>query len=341
MRRADRSNTVRVLKENPIIVDLPDQPLIGQLKAIEAFVSKGVRVFTVLHTDAQSFERYLSIKKKYADLPHHVLIGVSNISDANTALLYIDAQVAFIVGSNFDEPTARRCNKSGILYVPYCRETDEVNTALDFGLVIILFALNGINRIEKTVSKIKKDNFEFSPFVLINIDDFAVNSAYLDETPDLIDGIMINQLSITDNFIRTMDEKSMPSLSPGNTEKNHIGFNHFSGIEHIGLYQNADVSAREIAEWYAKTFGFELQELADCVLLESFGAGRIEIVKQNTQSGVHIAVQVEDMEAAIHHLSDKGIETEPTVILPNISWTYLKQTDPLGNHVHLVWRKKE
>jgi len=340
VRRVDRSNTVKLLKENPIIVDLPDQPLIGQLEAIKASISKGVRVFTVLHTDAHSFERYLSIKKKYADLPHHVLIGVSNISEANTASFYIDAQVAFIVGSKFDEPTARRCNRSGILYVPYCRESDEVNAALDFGLEIILFALNGMNHIAKIVNKIKNENSDFFKFALINNDDFASKNGNF-EILGLFDGIMVSQLSLTDDLIMKMDKKSVTSFTLGKRQKDYTGFNHFSGIEHIGLYQNADVSAREIAEWYANTFGFELQELADCVLLESYGPGRIEVVKQNIISGVHIAVQVKDMEAAIQHLNNKGIETESTVILPNISWTYLKQPDPLGNHVHLVWRRKE
>ena len=341
MRRVDRSNTVKILKQNRIIVDLPDQPVNELFKVINDSISKGVRAFTVMDTEPLSFERYLLIKKEFADSPQHVLIGVSNISHANNAALYVDAQVAFIVGSNFDEPTAKRCNRSGTLYVPYCRESNEVNTALDFGLEIILFALNGINHIAKIVNKIKNENSDFSQFALINIDDLAEKNARFDEKLDLIDGIMVNQLSLTDDLLRTIEKKSVTSFSSGNRQKDYIGFNQFSGIEHIGLYQTTDVSAREIAEWYAKTFGFELQELDDCVLLESFGAGRIEVVKQNTQSGVHIAVQVEDMEAAIHHLSDKGIETEPTVILPNISWTYLKQTDPLGNHVHLVWRKKE
>ncbi|MFP3896363.1 MAG: VOC family protein [Anaerolineales bacterium] len=111
----------------------------------------------------------------------------------------------------------------------------------------------------------------------------------------------------------------------------------YEGVEHVGLYPTSDASAKEIVDWYAETFDFEATEGNSSYFLSSDGPGRLEIMKSEPDHPCHIAILVSDFEAALEDLDAKGIEYEEPSIKPAVKAVYLKEPDPAGNTVHLLW----
>ncbi|MFH1084136.1 MAG: VOC family protein [Chloroflexota bacterium] len=111
----------------------------------------------------------------------------------------------------------------------------------------------------------------------------------------------------------------------------------YSGVEHPGLYPTATVSAQEIAEWYAKVFGFKLSEGRSSYFLASDGPGRIEVMKGEPGNPCHLAIKVSDFEAAVADLQAKGVELLEPRISAASKAIYFKNPDPAGNIVHILW----
>lgn len=113
----------------------------------------------------------------------------------------------------------------------------------------------------------------------------------------------------------------------------------FLGIEHAGLYPFAGASGREIADWYAQVFGFQALEGRSSFFVSGQGPGRLEVLKDPVGDRAHIAIRVLDFEAAVAALQAKGIELEEPTLKPQSKAVYLKQPDPAGNRVHLLWQR--
>jgi catechol 2,3-dioxygenase-like lactoylglutathione lyase family enzyme len=115
--------------------------------------------------------------------------------------------------------------------------------------------------------------------------------------------------------------------------------NVFLGLEHVGLYPAVLDQAAGLAAWYREVFGFRLVEGPGSYFLEGSGPGRIEVSKIETALACHLAIRVENFEEALKALEAQGIEYLSPTLLPEMKIAYLKQTDPAGNRVHLVWRQ--
>ena len=111
----------------------------------------------------------------------------------------------------------------------------------------------------------------------------------------------------------------------------------FLGIEHLGLnaYQT---SPETVVAWYEKTFGFARSEGKLSFFVSGSGAGRIEIMKDaSRKKNVHVAIRVSCFEDAMAALEARGIALEKPKIEPDLKLVYLKNPDPEGNPVHLLW----
>jgi predicted enzyme related to lactoylglutathione lyase len=117
------------------------------------------------------------------------------------------------------------------------------------------------------------------------------------------------------------------------------GFKVFTGVEHVGIYPQPGAKGMETAEWYKSTFDFDIKEGHSSIFVQGAGQGRIEIAKTDTSPHNHIAISVSNFEAASEVLKARGIEVEAPIIKSTSKAVYLKQTDPAGNRVHLLWRK--
>jgi 2-dehydro-3-deoxyphosphogluconate aldolase/(4S)-4-hydroxy-2-oxoglutarate aldolase len=67
----------------------------------------------------------------------NMAIGAGTITDAPTAAIFIALGADFIVGPNFDEATARLCNKKRIAYIPGAATANEIIKAEEFGAELI------------------------------------------------------------------------------------------------------------------------------------------------------------------------------------------------------------
>ena len=102
----------------------------------------------------------------------------------------------------------------------------------------------------------------------------------------------------------------------------------FLGFEHAGLYPNKS-SAREIAAWYEKAFGFSIKEEEASFFLSGPGKGRLEIMKNPAgRAQMHVAIHVADFEAAIEELRAKGIRLREPLIGSDLKIAYLQDPDP-------------
>ena len=111
----------------------------------------------------------------------------------------------------------------------------------------------------------------------------------------------------------------------------------FLGLEHAGLTATEGATAGSIAAWYRDLFGLQVKEGPQGWFVHGAGPGRIEVMKEAGPH--HLAVAVSDFEAAMAALRERGVELGDPDIRPENKKVYLKQPDPAGNRVHLVWRR--
>ena len=85
-------------------------------------------------------------------------------------------------------------------------------------------------------------------------------------------------------------------------------------------------------------FGFKVKEGNSSFFVEGTGPGRIEVLKEGESDRCHLAVRVSDFEAAMAVLLAQGIELEEPKVKPGTKAVFLKNLDPAGNRVHLLWQ---
>jgi catechol 2,3-dioxygenase-like lactoylglutathione lyase family enzyme len=120
----------------------------------------------------------------------------------------------------------------------------------------------------------------------------------------------------------------------------------FTGIEHFAI---ASPNPKRLAEWYAANLQFEITfEYAGNYFVEARNGGLIEIIPAEgerpetairTPGMRHIAMAVEDFDAAYEQLSKQGVKFagEPYETQGNRLVFF---TDPDGNLIHLIKRGK-
>ena len=120
----------------------------------------------------------------------------------------------------------------------------------------------------------------------------------------------------------------------------------FKGIEHFAI---ASPNPGRLAEYYVATLDFEITyEYSGNYFVEAKDGSLIEIIPaegarpesaMRTPGLRHIAIAVDDFDAACHLLSERGtkFEGEPYVNQGN-RLVFFK--DPDGNLVHLIHREK-
>lgn len=111
----------------------------------------------------------------------------------------------------------------------------------------------------------------------------------------------------------------------------------FLGVDHVGIYPTERADARTIGEWYRARLGSKLEEGKASLFVRGTGSGRVEIMKEATGDRCHVAVRVSNFEEAVAALNAQGVELDEPRTAPGMKVVYLKEKDPCGNVVHLVW----
>ena len=100
----------------------------------------------------------------------------------------------------------------------------------------------------------------------------------------------------------------------------------FLGIEHVGIYPTKNVTAADLADWYAGLFALKKNEGNSSFFISGQGHGRIEIMKEPPNRPCHLAIRVSNLEEACKYLTDHGIQLEEPKIKKGVKSVFLKET---------------
>ncbi len=266
-----------------------------------------------------------------------VILGIGSVLDAPTAALFIAGGANFIVGPNLRPDVARLCNLHKIAYFPGCATATEISQAEELGAEICKVfpgeQVGGPGFISAVMAPCPwhrlmptggVDATEESVTAWIQAGAAAVGMGSKLITSQAVAARDFGGIAQSVAQIRAWVGKAR-------------GLPLFVGVEHVGLYPHGSLPGSAIAAWYKRLFDFEMSEQPSSFFLSGKGPGRIEVDKEASAKPVHIAVRVSNFEEAVSVLRAKGIALGEPSIKPTSKTVYLKDTDPDGNLVHLLW----
>ncbi len=308
-------------------------------KIAQAVAAGGCRVLEFTNRGDFAYQIFSELNKWCARELPQVILGVGSVLDPATASLYINNGANFIVGPVLNPEVARVCNRRKIAYSPGCGSASEISEAEELGAEICKIFPGA----EVGGPAFVKALLGPMPWSLI------MPTGGVDATKESIDAwfkagvacvgigsnLIENKLVAAGDF-ETITKKTAEVLGLIDEAR---GRSIFTGIEHVGLYPAGQATAKEIADWYGKTFGFASAEGNSSIFVSSSGKGRIEVMKAPAGEKPHVAVQAANFERACELLKARGVELEEPKIKSEVKAVFLKKPDPAGNRVHLFWAR--
>jgi 2-dehydro-3-deoxyphosphogluconate aldolase/(4S)-4-hydroxy-2-oxoglutarate aldolase len=306
-------------------------------KVAEAISAGGGKVIEFTNRGDRAFEVFRELIVHLEKADPTAILGVGSVLDPATAAMFINLGANFIVGSVTNPEVAKLCNRRKIPYFPGCATASEVSAAEELG-VEVCKVFPGAELGGPSFVKAIKGPCPWSKIMPTG----GVQAKY-----ESIKGWFdagVTCIGMGSDLVRKdlLDAQDWAGLTALTAQclswvRKARGQALYTGVEHPGLYPTATADAAKIADYYAKTFNFKAKEGNSSWFVSSTGFGRIEIMKSEPDRPCHIAILVSDFEAAVEDLKAKGVEMlEPRISAASKS-VYLKNPDPAGNTVHLLW----
>ena len=301
---------------------------------LTALVDGGARVIELRISESQDLKAISDLIPHAKENDPVLMLGVGMVDDPETAVRYMDMGADFLSGSKFHPDVARVCNQRKVLYIPTCHDLAETTAAEEMGAELIKVEEKDPAFIKRIMEQ--KRWSRMMPTLVENPDLEVVR-------PWIEAGAACLSLNVKTIKKEAVSSQDWPALTEA-TEAclwaiaQARGNPLFSGVEHVGLYPEEGQDAREIAQWYVQTFGFHLDEGETYFFARSTGPGRIEILKDTEPLKAHVAIKVRNFQAGLEHLRERGIDLEPPKLLGRIRAVFLKERDPAGNKVHLIYQ---
>jgi 2-dehydro-3-deoxyphosphogluconate aldolase/(4S)-4-hydroxy-2-oxoglutarate aldolase len=304
-----------------------------------ACAAGGSRVLEFTNRGDLAPEVFKELSRYLAKQHPGMILGVGSVIDEPTAALYLAYGANFVVGPILNKAIAKVCNRRKVAYMPGCGSASEISNAEELGVEIVKIfpgsSVGGPSFVKSVLGP--------CPWTRI------MPTGGVDATPESIKAWFeagVACVGMGSNLIR----KDMVAVGDweGITQKVRqvLGWIKdarreplFVGVDHVGLYPTQTASAQAIGEWYKTRFGFELVEGNSSFFLRGAGSGRIEVMKEAITDKCHIAVRVSNFEKAVATLEAQGVDLEEPKIKPDLKAVFLKERDPAGNLVHLLWRE--
>jgi len=306
-------------------------------KIVQACADGGAKIIEFTNRGDFAYQVFAElarwVDKEFPD----VMIGVGSIIDPVTAALYINSGANFVVGPIFNPEIAKICNRRKVPYSPGCGTASEISAAEEMGSDIIkvfpgeevggpefiknilgpcpwvkLMPTGGVDTTRESISAWIKGGAAALGIGSKLIGKDLVSAGKFEEITNKVEQCLL--------WIK--EARGTPL---------------FLGVEHPGLYPDG-ATAADIAEWYAKTFDFAKVEGNSSFFVSGQGAGRIEIMKEPEPVKCHIAIRVSNFEEAVKKLQNMGIELAEPKIKKGVKAIFLRNSDPAGNKVHLIWQ---
>ena len=339
MTRFSRMEVLNTIMETGLIPVFYHQDVEVAKKIVAAVVAGGARVAEFTNRGDFAPQVFNELCQHIAKVDPKVMLGAGSIVDAPTAAQYIASGVSFVVGPNLNPEVARLCNRRKISYSPGCGSASEIAEAEELGAEIVkVFPGDSVGGPEFVKSILGP-----CPWTRImptgGVSDTRESIAAWFKAGVAAVGIggnLIKKEWVAAGNYDAISERTAQVLAWIREIK---GRSPFAGIEHVALYPFGGATAQNLADWYGQVFGMKIQEGKSSIMLEASGPGRIELMKEGETDRCHIAVRVFDFDEAVSTLNAKGIELEEPKQGPDFKSVFLRQADPAGNRVHLLWRR--
>jgi len=304
-------------------------------RIVQACVDGGAKVIEFTNRGDFAYQVFSELNKWCNREFEDAILGVGSVIDPATAALYINCGANFIVGPIFNPEIAKLCNRRKVAYIPGCASPSEISAAEEMGCDIVKIFPG---------SRLKPNFIKalLGPCPWVKL----MPTGGVDATRESIGewikagaaAIGIGSRLIRKDLVRAGDFEAITKKVEECLwwVQEARGKPLFLGVEHVGIYSEKGLAA-ETAEWYAKIFGFEKKEGRTSFFAMGKGPGRIEIIKEPSAEKCHIAIRVSNFEAACEYLKKMGIELEEPKIGKGYKSVFLKNPDPAGNRIHILY----
>jgi len=308
-------------------------------KVIDACVDGGARVIEFTNRGDNAYRVFSDLVLHYSKENPDVILGVGSVGDPATGAIFLASGANFVVGSVFNPDLAKICNRKKVTYCPGCGSATEISQAEELGVEIVkVFPGDSVGG-----PKFVKSILGPTPWTRI-MPTGGVEANEESITTWFKAGVAVVGIGsdlIRKDWVQTENFSAITELTAKCLEWSRAarGLKVFTGVEHVGLYPLPGIQGMDMAEWYKSVFDFDIKEGNSSIFVQGAGSGRLEISKSDTTSRAHIAISVSNFEVAVEALKARGIELEELIIKSTSKAVYLKQADPAGHRVHLLWRK--
>lgn len=306
---------------------------------VAACSAGGAKVIEFTNRGDLAFQVFGELTRHFAKADPSVILGVGSIVDAPTAALYISSGANFVVGPTLNPEVARVCNRRMVAYSPGCGSASEISQAQELGVEICKVfpggEVGGPNFVKSVLAPMPWTRIMPTGGVQANEESITAwikaGCSCLGMGSDLVKKELVAAGDWAGVSARVA--KAIGWVKKARGQKL------YGTIEHVGIYPRTEATNAEIAEWYRKAFGWDVTPAGTRNFFATAGKpGWIEAMDGPANEACHIAVSVLDFEGAMEDLSARGYELEEPRITSKSKLVYLKQRDPGGSLIHLIWR---
>lgn len=309
-------------------------------KIVAACSEGGAKVVEFTNRGDLAYQVFGELVRHFAKADPSVILGVGSVVDAPTAGLYISSGANFVVGPTLNPEVARLCNRRKVAYSPGCGSASEISEAEELGVEIVKVfpggEVGGPNFVKAVLAPMPWTRIMPTGGVQATEESVAAwikaGCACLGMGSDLVKkewvaagdyGAISERVSKVIGWVRKARGAPL-----------------FGAVEHVGIYPAKEgIGAKGLTMWYQKAFGWPITPATGPNLFLNEGLfGWIEAMDAPVGEATHIGVRVTDFEAAVADLRSRGYELDEPRIGPKAKLVYLKERDPQGNLVHIVWR---
>ena len=306
-------------------------------QVVQACAAGGAKVVEFTNRGDFAPEVFKELSRYVDQEGPEVILGVGSVIDEPTAAMYIAYGANFVVGPVLNAAVARLRNRRKVAYSPGCGSASEISCAEELGVEIVKVfpggSVGGPGFVKSVLGP--------CPWTRI------MPTGGVDATEESIKGWFEVGVACVGMGSRLVCKDLVAAGDwAGITAKvrqvlqwimEARGTPVFLGVEHVGIYPTKGTSAQSIGEWYKERFGFDLKEGRSSFFVSGKESGRVEILKEAITDRCHMAVRVSNFEKAVASLEAQGVAFDEPKIKPGVKAVFLKERDPAGNLVHLLW----
>lgn len=308
-----------------------------------ACAEAGTRVLEFTNRGDLAYRVFCDLAGYCAEHLPHLILGVGSVVDPGTAALYINSGANFVVGPILNADVAKVCNRRKVPYLPGCGSASEIGEAEELGCEIVkLFPgaqVGGPSFVKALLAP--------CPWTKI------MPTGGVDATEESISAwikagcvcLGMGSKLITKEAVAARDFQSITESIARCLWwiKKARGVPLFLGLDHVAVYPPASEvpsAVGSLGNWYIERFpGLRLVGGDTSDFVTGVAGGSIEAMHAPASDRAHIAIRVADFDEAIRVLRKNGVELEEPTIRPGGKSAFLKETDPAGHRVHIVWTR--